>query len=137
MPIYKAYIKSIQPRGATFTDEVMEKSFRFIVGKQGVETVCLLTDGAPFRNDYLDMNMVAAKIRKANRFCKARINTIGCFTGAAVQNKGMPGEPPRAELVGFLQRIATENNGVFKEIQGWSSKRAWFKSCRPKVTPLK
>jgi len=115
----KAFIQIVKPDGATHTDEVMEKAFRAMVGPEGVETICLLTDGAPFRNGkFLDMEAVAARIRELNRFARVQIHTFGCFTGAAEAARGMMGEPPRDQLVGFLKKVATENAGDFQEIQG-------------------
>lgn len=110
------YVKIVKPEGATFTDEAMKAAFRFIVEKEQVETVFLLTDGAPFNRDYLPMEPIRQEIAGLNRFVKARIHTIGCFTGAAEQpNRG---EPTRADLTNFLKGIAKDNDGMFKELVG-------------------
>ncbi len=111
----KAYIKGISPKGPTHTDKVMERILRQFKGANYVETIFLLTDGAPFRGDYLDMDEVRKVIREANRNRYVRINTIGCFTG---NQQADSREPPREKLIEFLQNIARDNNGSFKELVG-------------------
>lgn len=111
----KTFVRSVTPMGTTSTDSVMVQSIRYFADKEGVETIYLLTDGAPFRNrQYLDMDEIRGQIRETNRFRKVQIHTVGCFYGE--QEMGDLQEPPRERLVAFLEGIAWDNDGYFREL---------------------
>lgn len=115
-----SFVRGVHPAGATFTDKVMGDALRLFVEEKYVETIYLLTDGAPFRNGFLDMKKVAADIREANRWKSVEIHTIGCLIGARegkAPARGRFVEPPKEELVRFLQTVAQENNGNYREVK--------------------
>ena len=110
---------NVNPQGATNTPEAMKVALEQ-AEKYDVETIFLLTDGAPFAGGrYLDLEEVRRGITERNEFLGVRINTIGMFSGAAEEiegNRTSRDEPPKHELADFLRGIAAENDGRFVEV---------------------
>ncbi|MCZ6793540.1 MAG: hypothetical protein O7J95_08005 [Planctomycetota bacterium] len=69
------WVASLAPNGATRTDLALGRALQL----QDVDTVYLLTDGAPKNvdNQKIPPEAVLAYVRDQNRFRKCRINTIG------------------------------------------------------------
>lgn len=68
------------------------------IADDGVDTVFLLSDGAPGAGDLVDRVRVAAAVRRANRTRKVLIHTIGFGAETAVDR-------------GFLESLARESGG--------------------------
>jgi hypothetical protein len=111
------FVKSATADGATDTPKAMADALD-IAEKEEVETIFLLTDGAPFvGGKLLDFDEVRRGITRANEALKVRINTIGVFYGADEKQAQQAGEPPKAALSGFLRALASENDGALVELQ--------------------
>ena len=121
------FVGGFRAKNATHTDDALKKAFE----DPNVDTVILLTDGAPFQqgdtSSLVRIEKTLQWVKNHNRARKIRIDTFG-FTkpgkwppGAKGRN-GVPLRPPPsagevATFVDFLTRLAEENGGFFQPIQ--------------------
>ena len=118
-----AFLDETKPVGATATIEAMEEALREVALINGVETIFLLTDGMP--NPLMAHSNVRSlaevpkgvedirrRFRFINQTMKVRIHTIGVYTRVA----GDPQEPDQETLKKFLYNVATDSDGVYKEV---------------------
>ena len=93
------WVEGIQWGAATRTDLALEKAFE----AKGADTVYLLSDGNPEKpgNEPISQDGILEQVRKANRFRRLTLHTMG-----------FPG-PHRA----FLEKLAQENRGTYKDIR--------------------
>jgi hypothetical protein len=89
------WVKGMQAKGETWTDKVFEKALKEL---KDVDTIYLLSDGAPYRGGHLPQDKVLEDIKTLNRFQKCRIHTIG------FKQEG-------DNLRQFLYDLAKENDG--------------------------
>jgi hypothetical protein len=120
----RAFLDKAQAVGGTWTMDALEEALWEIAVPNGVETIYLLTDGAPnfmahspfTRQDELPKSndQIRRRIRFLNQVLKVRINAIGIYT----QTAKSPEEPPvtREAMKAFLEKVAAENDGVYKEV---------------------
>ena len=94
----KDFVDKMQPWGYTWTDTALSMAFKEV---KGVDTIILLTDGQPRRNDteLIPVESVYRRLVKMNRFRKVRIHTVGFFqAGSNFKN--------------FVRKVAADHDGV-------------------------
>jgi hypothetical protein len=116
------FVSAFKPLEATHTDEALEKAFEDL----RVDTIVLLSDGAPVKREQPRSEALIEKITKwfrdINSGRRVRIDTFGFERiGEWPDNlKGrMPPPPTPQELklfVEFLQTLAKESGGVYRAI---------------------
>ncbi|MCI0650555.1 MAG: hypothetical protein L0Z55_01580 [Planctomycetes bacterium] len=124
VPVWKekagAFIDRLEANHATHTDEAMRAAFE----DPNVDTIILLSDGAPMRSREEGPAQLIPRIlddvRSLNRLRKVRIYCFG-FDGRGEWPPGSkyaqnPPEDP-AEMVAFLKQLATENRGSYTSIK--------------------
>ncbi len=95
------FVRDFVAEGETWTDAALEAAFDVA----GVNTIFLLSDGAPRRNDtLLHIKPILNWMRDANRFRRIRIHTVG-FKQAG------------SNLKRFMKKLATQNHGLYKELK--------------------
>jgi hypothetical protein len=111
--------------GATHTDEAIEMAFT----DASVDTIVLLSDGAPMKREQRDpmplIEKILQRVKDLNSSRKVRINTFG-FEGVGQWPEKVPGQPsgPRPTptpqdveaFVKFMKALAQENRGVYRAI---------------------
>jgi len=122
----QAFVDQIDPKGGTQTMEAMETALFDIALSQGIETIFLVTDGAPAplyggKRQNATVQGIDPNRRRLeflNQVSKVRINTIGVYTKHANDAQIAKGyrEPDPKDLKEFLQKIAKENDGTYKEV---------------------
>ncbi|MEM7261815.1 MAG: VWA domain-containing protein [Planctomycetota bacterium] len=96
-----AFINEFKPEGQTHTDDALAKAFEF----EQIDTIFLLSDGAPRRNDKLmETKPILDTVRTWNRFRRVRINAVTF-------------EQCGANLRRFMRLLASKNNGGYKELR--------------------
>jgi hypothetical protein len=125
----KAFLDAQEPLGSTETTGALEKALRDIALTQGVETIYLLSDGAPnpmrfsgitSMNEYKrGIDDIQQRIRLINQSLKIRIHTIGIYTKGPndAQILGKAKEPDPELMKSFLETLAKENDGVYREVK--------------------
>jgi len=97
-----SYVKQMKSKGGTNMSDALEAAFNIIrMGtntSSQVETIFLLSDGAPTRGKITKRDSIIAKTAEWNRLRQVRINTIGLGNDCKVE---------------FLNELANENNGIF------------------------
>lgn len=97
----KKFIRDFSAQGETYTDYALRDAFDV----SGIDTIFLLSDGAPRRkNKLLDPNRITQWVRESNRFRRIRIHTVGF-------------EQAGSNLRRFMSKVARQNNGVYKELR--------------------
>ncbi len=95
------YIQDFNPQGETHTDTALQVAFEY----PEVDTMFLLSDGAPRRNNQLlDVEPILTFVKSKNRFRRIRLNTI-CFKQGG------------SSLRKFMAKLAAENKGIYKELK--------------------
>ena len=117
-----AFLDQTKPVGGTQTMLAMEEALREVALINGVETVFLLTDGAPQPMKHSGVTSIAQlpkgnadirrRIRYINQTLKVRVHTVGIYTRVAAD----PPEQDQASMRDFLEGVAKENDGVYKEV---------------------
>lgn len=117
------WVKGFQPQGATHTDEALTKAFE----DRTVDTIVLLSDGAPWKGQGTQtnalMDQIVKDVQRLNKLRKVKIYTFG-FDGPGrfPPNEngggpaGSPTPPDQNPLVQFLKRLAEENGGEYTSI---------------------
>lgn len=117
------FVKGFRADGLTHTDEALEKAFQ----DMGIDTIVLLSDGAPMRQDNPNSTELQEKILKRvkdlNASRKVRIDTFG-FEDDGKYPKHV-GAPPGAgasggadsAMVEFLKKLAQQNGGEYHPIK--------------------
>jgi len=96
------FIDGFRAEGETYTDTALERAFAM---KEKIDTIFLLSDGAPRREDkLLDVGPILEMVRRENRFKKIIINTVGF-------------EQAGTKLRAFMSELARQNNGAHKELR--------------------
>jgi len=91
------FVQASQPQGQTYMLKALETAF----SNENVDTIYLLSDGAPPPPETAGMDVILEKMKKLNRTRCVKINTIGFDL-----------QPKERE---FLIRLADEHFGVFIE----------------------
>lgn len=120
----QAFLDDMRPGGGTETTWALEEALREISLINGVETIFLISDGAPMPLRHWmptvkalsdlppSNNAIRRRIKFINSTLKVRIHTIGIYTRAA----GDPTEQGQESMKAFLEGIAKDNDGVYKEV---------------------
>ncbi|MCB9831628.1 MAG: HEAT repeat domain-containing protein [Planctomycetes bacterium] len=90
----RAWVDALQAAGGTNIYDSLDLA----LATDDVDTVFLLSDGAPGNGKYVDTDLILEAIRRQNRFRRIRINAIGI---------GVAGEARR-----LVETLAKENWGV-------------------------
>jgi HEAT repeat protein len=106
-----AFVKARRPLNGTGTYDALLRTLR----DPDVDTIFFLSDGFPTVGAVVDGELILAEVREWNRYRRVRIHAV-----ALVQ-----GEPPAAfagtedhdRAVDFMRRLASDNDGLFKEIR--------------------
>ena len=124
-----AFLDNARPGGATMTMTAVEEALWECTYPPGIETIYLLTDGAPTpmahtpvikKDDFgTSCEAIRRRIRFINQTLKVRIHTIGVYTTSPTDPKPPPGllEPDPDTMKAFLENVAADNDGVYKEVQ--------------------
>ncbi|MCA8961660.1 MAG: hypothetical protein KDC38_14145, partial [Planctomycetes bacterium] len=114
------WVDRLRADNATHTDEALERAF----ADPDVDTLILLSDGAPMKATDRDHVALAARIlervEELNRLRKIRIFTFG-FEGegewppGSKYRRGAPASDSRA-MVDFLRTLAEKNGGTYTAI---------------------
>jgi hypothetical protein len=124
-----AFLDRAQPGGATMTMTALEEALWECTYPPGVETIYLLTDGAPTpmshtpvvkKEDFAaSSDAIRRRIRFINQTLKVRIHTIGVYTTSLTDPAKPPGvlEPDPDVMKAFLENVAADNDGVYKEVK--------------------
>jgi uncharacterized protein YegL len=92
----------MKSKGGTNISDALEAAFNIIGtgtnSSSQVETIFLLTDGAPTRGKITKRDSIIAKTAEWNSLRQVRINAIGLGDDCNVK---------------FLKELANENNGIF------------------------
>ncbi|MCA9320086.1 MAG: VWA domain-containing protein [Planctomycetes bacterium] len=89
----KTWVENLRSGGATNINDSLEYGLQM----DEVDTIFLLSDGAPTAGRTTDVGEIARTMERANRFLRIRINTIGIGLGARTRR--------------FMERLARENYG--------------------------
>ena len=92
-----AFVDQARPQGQTYMLRALETAFK----NEEVDTIYLLSDGAPTPPETAGMNVILERLRKLNRLRSVKINTIG-FDLKEKEKE-------------FLRTMADEHFGVFVE----------------------
>ena len=92
-----AFVDQARPQGQTYMLRALETAFK----NEEVDTIYLLSDGAPTPPETAGMNVILERLRKLNRLRSVKINTIG-FDLKQKEKE-------------FLRTMADEHFGVFVE----------------------
>ena len=118
------FIDAMQPGGGTHTDSALERAFE----EQDVDTIILLSDGAPSRSGAKPKEMMAdilQQVAKMNKLANVTLHTFG-FVGEAKLPPGVkrgksskPDEddPTPEDFEKFLRQLAEDNGGKFNAIE--------------------
>jgi hypothetical protein len=117
------FVNGFQARGATHTDEALELAFNDI----SVDTIVLLSDGAPARKDNSNtrglIETILAQVKDVNSSRRVRIDTFG-FEGVGTVPPGSAlrgWKPPSADdvkaFVEFLKTLASESGGTYRAVE--------------------
>lgn len=118
------FVGEFVARGATHTDEALELAFQDL----GVDTIVLLSDGAPMKARERDHKVLIArileKVRDLNACRRVRIDTFG-FEGEGTWPSRTPGAargptptPEEAKgFIEFLKTLASESGGTYRPIR--------------------
>ena len=107
----KKFVKSFSAEAQTHTDEALRAAF----AEKGVDTIYLLSDGAPYKLEHGSsvsvkfIQDIIAWVAKENRFRKVKIHTFG-FEEVAEEEGG-------EVLVQFLKTLAAQSGGKFTNIK--------------------
>src|SRR6185295_5855073 len=82
------WIDKLEPYGGTNPFDALERALQYSAGgitgeklqKQGVDTICLVTDGLPTAGQVADAKEIVNRIRTLNKTRKVKIHTIGVFS---------------------------------------------------------
>jgi hypothetical protein len=88
-----SWTSNLAPRGSTDIYGALITA----LDMEGVDTIFLLSDGAPSAGEVTDTEEILGLVSRRNRFLRCRINTIGI---------GLAGATKR-----FMERLASENFG--------------------------
>ncbi len=98
----KAFAKSFRPEGETWTDSALKRAFEM---KNRIDTIYLLSDGAPRRkNKLLPVEPIYELVRTANRFHKIKIYTVGFVQAGRSMRR-------------FLYTLASQNYGEYRGLK--------------------
>ncbi|MEZ6194858.1 MAG: HEAT repeat domain-containing protein [Planctomycetota bacterium] len=87
------WVADLRSGGGTNIYDSLERALEL----DEVDTIFLLTDGSPSAGKYVDQDEIRIAIRRANRFLRVRINTVGIGV--------------RGPVADFLRELARENWG--------------------------
>ncbi len=113
------FVSKLDANSATHTDEALEAA----LSDPNVDTILLLSDGAPMRTDGAKADTliprILKRVRHLNRLRRVLISTFG-FEGRSEwppgsKYAGQPREDP-GPMVEFLKRLAAENGGTYTPI---------------------
>lgn len=100
-----AWIDKLEANGATNISDAIEQAFDIINTRKakkqfekGADTIFVMTDGKPTAGKIMDPVLIREMVKKMNRERQITIHTIGVGDG---------------HDVGFLQALASENNGEY------------------------
>ena len=121
------FVSRLGAKPATYTDDAMKEAFKDLA----VDTIVLMTDGAPVRKDNPNSKRLVEQITKwvrdVNASRKIRIDTFG-FEGVGTWPEKVPGygrfrlpPPPGPQevevFVRFLKTLAAESGGSYRAIK--------------------
>ena len=119
----RKFVTGLQANGLTHTDDALEKAFK----DPGIDTICLLSDGAPTKQNAPQgaafQQQILQRVKDLNASRKLRINTFGFDDRGVAPNQPRPNPLPapipagQNELVGFLKKLAEENGGTYHSIK--------------------
>ncbi len=92
-----AFVDECRPQGQTYMLKALDQAF----ANEDVDTIYLLSDGAPTPVETSGMDVILARMRKLNRVRCVKINTIGFHLKTKEKE--------------FLRKLADEHFGVFVE----------------------
>jgi hypothetical protein len=120
------FLDAARPGGSTMTMAALEEALWEIAVQQSVETIFLLTDGAPTpmyhsgitKDEQLPdgMEAIRRRIRFINQTLNVRINTIGVYTRDKIKDPDEK-EIVRKAMKDFLENVAADNDGVYREVK--------------------
>lgn len=116
------YVNSFKPLETTHTDEAMKRAFK----DPRVDTVVLLSDGAPVKSKVRDtkrlMNKIIKWIQDANSSRQVRVDTFG-FEGQGQwpsRYSGLSPPPPTRDqvrlFIKFLKKLSKDTGGRYQRI---------------------
>ena len=114
------WIDKLEPFGGTNPYDALERALSYVAGgvtgeklqKQGVDTICLVTDGLPTAGQVANPADIIERIKTLNKNRKVKIHTIGVFSvskGAAAAQE----LKEREEGLKFLKQLAQDSGGRF------------------------
>lgn len=106
-----AYIARQKPDNGTNSYAALAAAFR----DPDVDTIFFLTDGHPTTGELIDPDLILAAVRSWNRYRHVRLHTIALMRGAPPPAFAGKEDPRTASA--FMQRLAEENDGRFREIR--------------------
>jgi len=97
-----SWVNNMKAESETWTDTAFERALTEL---QDLDTIFLLSDGAPYRKGKaIPPEKVLAEIKTSNRFLKVRIHTIGF-------------EQAGSNLKSFLKKVAHAFDGTYVELE--------------------
>jgi hypothetical protein len=121
------FVEAFSATGATHTDEALELAF----ADMGVDTIVLLSDGAPMKtalDDYIRLiPKIIERVKDLNAWRKVKLETFG-FDGSGTWPERTPQYPPPRgpppppgpeeckKLVEFLKTLARDSGGTYRSI---------------------
>ena len=94
------FVEAFKPDGQTSTDLALKAAFDI----KGVDTIFLLSDGKPRRQDPIPPDPIRAWVKETNRFRRVRVHTVAFEQTAGSFKK-------------FMSKMAKQNNGNYKELR--------------------
>lgn len=102
-----AFVRSLKPKGDTYTDDAIKEAF----ADKEVDTICLLSDGQPWRgNNPIDVNNILEWVKKNNRFRRIVIHTFGFEQARETPNMDV------TAMMRLLKGLAEQTGGSFTNI---------------------
>lgn len=105
------FVERLEPVNGTNIYDALRKAF----SDEEVDTIFFLSDGTPTVGPVVDPEQILADVREMNRWRRVRIHTIALVLGDPPGGFGVAEDPAAASS--FMKRLASENDGDFREVR--------------------
>lgn len=105
------FVDRLEPTNGTNIHAALRLAFK----EEEADTVFFMTDGTPTVGAIIEPDQILAEMRETNRWRRVRIHTIALLRGEPPG--AYAGHEDPASAASFMQRLAEENDGKFREVR--------------------